>query len=183
MARRTLRSIPNALAASLLLALALSASSCGYKLVGAGALPPSVRTVAVLPFQRQVPVLQLDQRVTEAVTREVAQRMRVRVQSSKDGADAVLQGTITGYGVAPLAYDAAGRADRYQITMTAKITFTTAAGEVLFDSPSYRFTQNYARSGSPQSYVNQEVVAFEAVSRDFARALVASVLEGDAHGP
>lgn len=157
----------------------LSTAACGYHLLGsAGALPPTVKTVAVLPFQREVPVLQLDQRVTEAVTREVAQRMRVKVQSTRAGADAVLTGAITAYNVAPLSYDAEGRANRYQVNMAARVKLADASGKVLFQSPSYRFSQVYERSGSPSSYINEEVVAYDVVARDFARALVASILEG-----
>lgn len=163
--------------------LVLVTAACGYHLLGsAGALPPTVKTVAVLPFQREVPVLQLDQRVTEAVTREVAQRMRVKVQSTKAGADAVLTGAITGYNVVPLSYDSAGRANRYQVNMAATVKFVDASGKVLFESPSYRFSEVYERSGSPSSYINEEVVAYDVVARDFARALVASILEGGSDG-
>ncbi len=161
----------------------LATAACGYRLLGsAGALPPTVKTIAVMPFERGVPVLQLDQRVTEAVTREVAQRMRVKVQSTKAGADAVLSGAITAYNVAPLSYDAEGRANRYQVNMAASVKLVDSSGKVLFQSPSYRFSQVYERSGSPSSYINQEVVAYDVVARDFARALVASILEGGSDG-
>jgi outer membrane lipopolysaccharide assembly protein LptE/RlpB len=152
---------------------------CGYRLLGAsGALPPTVKTVAVLPFERQVPVVQLEQRVTEAVTRELVQRARVRVQSTKAGADAILTGAITGYGVAPLSYDAAGRANRYQVTMMARVRLVTAQGKVLFESSGYRFDEVYETSPNPASYYNQEVVAYDVIARDFARSLVAAILEG-----
>ncbi len=164
-------------AAATAAALALLAG-CGYRLLGAGALPPTVRTLAVLPFERQVPVLQLDQRVTEAVVQEVARRLKVRVQAGREGADAVLSGAIRGFHVAPLSYDSEGRADRYQVTLSARIRLTDREGKILFDSQGYRFTQNYARSGSPSTYASEEVVAYELIARDFARALVSAMVEG-----
>lgn len=153
-------------------------TACGYHLLGAGSLPPSVRTVAVLPFEREVPVLQLDQRVTEAVVQEVARRLKVRVQAGREGADAILTGAIRGFHVAPLSYDSEGRADRYQVTLSARIRLTDREGKVLFESQGYRFTQNYARSGSPSTYLSEEVVAYETIARDFARALVSAMVEG-----
>lgn len=158
-------------------------TACGYHLLGAaGAFPPTVKTVAVPPFARQVPVLQLDQRVTEAVTRELVQRAHVKVQARKEGADAVLDGTITGYGVVPLSYDAAGRANRYQVNVSARVKLVSSEGKVLFESQAYRFSEVYERSATPGEYINQEVVAYDVVARDFARALVASLLEAGPGG-
>jgi outer membrane lipopolysaccharide assembly protein LptE/RlpB len=156
---------------------------CGYHLLGAaGALPPAVKSVAVMPFERQVPVVQVEQRITEAVTRELAQRAKVRVTSAKEGADAVLTGAVTGYGVLPMSYDSEGRANRYQITVSAKIRLAGADGKVLYEAPSYRFSETYQRSSIPSTYVDYEVVAYDVVARDFARALVASILEGGSGG-
>jgi outer membrane lipopolysaccharide assembly protein LptE/RlpB len=168
----------------LLLTAALAATTaCGYHLLGAGgALPPAVKTVAVLPFERQVPVFQVEQRITEAVTRELAQRAKVKVQSAPEGADAVLTGAVTNYGVVPLSYDQAGRANRYQVTVTAKVKLASSEGKSLFESGGYRFSEIYERSSNPGDYINQEVVAYDVVARDFARALVASIMEASPGG-
>jgi outer membrane lipopolysaccharide assembly protein LptE/RlpB len=175
---RTERGPITILALALTTALALCATACGYHLQGTGgSLPPAVKIIAVLPFERQVPVLQLDQRVTEAVTRELAQRARVKVQSTKDGADAILTGAITGYGVAPLSYDSAGRANRYQVTMSARVRLADRDGKVLFESQGYRFSEVYERTSRPGAYISEEVVAYDVVASDFARALVATILE------
>lgn len=166
-----------AIAATLPLLLA-AALGCGYRLLGTDNLPPEIRTVAVLPFERQVPVVQLDQRVTEAVTQEMARRLKVRVQSDKEGADAVLLGTIRSFHVAPLSYDEAGRANRYQVTLGVRVRLTDAKGTVLYESQAFRFTESYARSSSPATFAAEEVVAYEQVARDFARALVSAMVEG-----
>jgi len=176
--RRTVRA-----SSALLLFAFLTATACGYHLQGsAGALPPTVKTIAVLPFERQAPVVQVEQRVTEAVTRELAQRARVKVIATRQGADAVLTGAVTGYGILPMSYDMDGRANRYQITISAKIRLADKDGKVLYEAPSYRFSETYQRSALPSTYVNNEVVAYDVVARDFARALIASILEGETGG-
>ncbi len=163
-----------------LLLLSASLLACGYHLQGrGGALPAGVKVLAVLPFERQVPVLELDQRVTEAVTRELAQRARVRVQSDRPGADAVVTGAITGYGVNPVSYDPAdGRANRFRVQMSAKIQVADAAGKVLYKADGFLFEEVYERAPAAAGYIPDEVVAYDVLARDFARALVSAVLEG-----
>lgn len=165
-------------AAALALFLLGTALGCGYRLLGTGNLPQGIRTVAVLPFERQVPVVQLDQRVTEAVTQEMARRLKVRVQSDKEGADAVLTGAIRSFHVFPLSYDEAGRANRYQVSLGVKVRLADSRGTVLYESQAFRFTETYARSSSPATFAAEEVVAYEQVARDFARALVSALVEG-----
>jgi outer membrane lipopolysaccharide assembly protein LptE/RlpB len=158
--------------------------SCGYRLMGTGgALPQGVKVVAVPPFERQVPVLQLDQRVTEQVRAELARRAKVKVQAEKEGADAILAGTLTHYSVVPVSYDPQGRANRFQVSMAAKIRLSDASGRVLYQSEGYRFTQNYERSPSPGTYINEEKVAYDLVARDFARNLVGRIMEADLAAP
>ncbi len=167
----------------LIASLVLLAAGCSYHLMGSvGLLPSTVKTIAVLPFQRRIPVLQLDQRVTEAVTREVARRMKVRVQSSRRGADAILTGAITAYHVVPISFNEAGRANRYRVTMAARVKLVDTAGKVLYKSDAYHFREIYARSSGAAGYINEEVVAYDIVAADFARALVASILEGGEGG-
>ena len=167
--------------AALLAALALLAA-CGYHLQGAGGtLPASVKTVAVLPFARQVTVLELDQRVTEAVTREFVQRARVRVQSTAAGADAVLQGAVSGYGQIPVSYDpSTGRANRFRVVMDARVVLTDASGKVLYRNDGFHFEEVYDRASQPGSFIQEEAVAYDVIARDFSRALVSAILEGDA---
>lgn len=168
--------------AALLLAALTLLAACGYRLQGTGGtLPASARTVAVVSFDRKVPVLELDQRVTQAVTREMAQRARVRVQSSPEGADAVLRGAVTGYGQLPVSYDPVdGRANRFRVEMDASVVLTDSAGKVLYRNEGFHFEQVYDRSAPSGTYIQQEAVAYDDIARDFARALVSAILEGEA---
>ena len=161
-------------------AFCLPLLSCGYHLQGrGGALPPAIKTMAVLPFDRQIPVLELDQRVTEAVTRELVQRARIKVQSTSAGADAVLTGTLTAYAASPVSYDpATGLANRYRVQMVARVTVTDSAGKALFKSDGFMFEELYERSALPSAYISDQVIAYDVIARDFARSLVSAIMEG-----
>ncbi len=154
--------------------------ACGYHLQGrGGALPPAIKTMAVIPFDRQIPVMELDQRVTEAVTRELVQRARIKVQSTSAGADAVLTGTLTAYAASPVSYDpVTGLANRFRVMMAARVTVTGSEGKVLFKSDGFMFEELYERSALPSASISDEAVAYDVIARDFARSLVSAIMEG-----
>lgn len=160
-------------------------AGCGYRLQGTGgSLPPSTKVIAVLPFELRVAVAELDQRVTEAVTREMTQRARVKVQSTSDAADAVLRGTIAGYGIAPVSFDpATGRANRFRAIMDASVTLTGADGKLLYRNDAFHFEEYYEQesygNAAQSRALQEETVAYDRIARDFARALVAAILEGE----
>jgi lipopolysaccharide assembly LptE-like protein len=61
-----------------------------------GGLPPTIKTVAVLPFDNQTPEPTLTQEISRAVREAVEQRLGLR-QASQPRADAVVRGSITRY--------------------------------------------------------------------------------------
>ena len=128
-------------------------------------------------------MLDIDQRVTEQVTREFSRRTRARVQNTRSGADAVLTGIITQYGVVPLSYDDEGRANRFQVTMAAKITLTGKDGDILYRSENVRFSEGYESASLPDEYAYEEGLASETVAGDFARSLVGNILEASGSAP
>ena len=104
----------------------LALGGCLYGFAGGG-LPPSIKTVAVLPFDNQTPEPTLTQEISQAVREAVEQRLGLR-QSAQARADAVVRGSITRYEPdVPVAYQAG--ADRevdvtrrqVQITLTVEI--------------------------------------------------------------
>jgi hypothetical protein len=105
---------------------ALALGGCLYGFAGGG-LPPSIKTIAVLPFDNQTPEPTLTQEISQAVRVAVEQRLGLR-QSAEPQADAVVRGSITRYEPdVPVAY--AADADRevnvtrrqVQITLTVEI--------------------------------------------------------------
>lgn len=101
-----------------------------------GGLPPTIRTVAVLPFENQTPLATLQHDIFEELRREVEGRLGLR-QASQKRADAIVRGRIVRYEAdIPAAYSAdpsrASTAQRkVQITVNVEI-LEQATGKVLW---------------------------------------------------
>jgi outer membrane lipopolysaccharide assembly protein LptE/RlpB len=167
-------------AAVLALACSLSAGGCGYHTAGhAIALPPNVRTIAVPGFASQSPTFRVEQVMTDAVVREFNTRTQFHVtHEANTGADAVLRGTVLSATAAPLAYDSkSGRAASVLVTVSMQVTLTDRDGKVLFQNPAYLFHEQYELSRDLSSFFEEDSSAMDRLSRDFARTLVANILE------
>jgi hypothetical protein len=106
---------------------ALGLGGCLYGFAGGG-LPPSVKTVAVLPFDNQTPEPTLTQEISQAVREAVEQRLGLR-QSTEAKADAVVRGSITRYEPdLPVAYQGG---DSSQVTVTRRQVQITVSVEIL----------------------------------------------------
>lgn len=151
--------------------------SCGYHLVGTGGLPDGVSVLAIPFFEKGDNVTVLDQRITEAVRGEIARRTRVKVVSQKEGADGVLLGTISNYSVFPISYGADGRANKFRVSIVAKVEMKDKTGKEIFKMEGYRFERDYSRTSSENFFVNEENIALDKLSKDFARDLVGAILE------
>lgn len=104
----------------------LALGGCLYGFAGGG-LPPSIKTVAVLPFDNQTPEPTLTQEISRAVREAVERRLGLR-QSAEPQADAVVRGSITRYEPdIPVAYQAGEDREvnvtqrQVQITVTVEI--------------------------------------------------------------
>jgi hypothetical protein len=118
--------------------------------------------------------------MTNAVIRELATRSRFRVtpDASAD-ADAVLHGTILKEAVAPLTYNSSTQqSSSFLITIVASVTLTGRDGKVLYENKNYIFRQQYQATTNLPTFLQENPAAVERLSREFARALVADVLEG-----
>jgi hypothetical protein len=171
---------PRAIRASVV-SLFLFSWGCGYTLVGTGksAIPDNVKTVYITTFANDTTVVGLEQRLTDAVIRELSARRRLTPVSDRTKADAELEGRITSYGLNPVRFDNDGRALEYQIAISARLKLVEKATEkVLFEEPGFFFRQPYTVPDSSKNYYNQETQALEAMALPFARSVVSSILEG-----
>ena len=163
------------------IAFALTLSGCGYHTLGAAThLPPGVKTLAVPVFATKTETYHTETVMTQAVLREFATRMRLRVTPDANGdADAVLHGTILQETVAPLTYNAATQqSSSFVITIVASVTLTGRDGAVLYENKNYVYRQQYQSTTNLPSFFEESPAAVERLSREFARQLVADVLEG-----
>jgi outer membrane lipopolysaccharide assembly protein LptE/RlpB len=176
------------LALALILApilLLLALAGCGYHTLGAAThLPPDVRTLSVPEFATHADTYHTETVMTDAVIREFATRTRFRVTPNADsgadsGADAILRGTILKEAVAPLTYNASTQqSSSFLITLVVSVTLEARDGKVLYENKNYVFRQQYQSTANLPTFLQENPAAVERLSRDFARALVADVLEG-----
>ena len=172
-----MRSLP----AAALTLLLLLAGGCGYHTLGAAAhLPPDVRTLAVPVFATRTDVNGTETALTEAVVRELMTRTRFRVTTDAGaGADAVLHGTILKQAVTPLTYNAVTQqSSSFLITIVASVTLTAHDGRVLYQNNNYVYREQYQSTTDLPTFVQEDPAAVHRLAREFARQLVADILEG-----
>lgn len=165
----------------IVLAALLGLTGCGYHALGTAThLPADARTLAVPVFATQTTKYHTETVMTDAVVREFAARSRLRVTPNADGdPDVVLHGTILQESVAPLTYNTSTQqSSSFLITVVASVQLTARDGRVLFENKNYVFRQQYQSTTDLPVYFDESPAAIERLSRDFARALVADVLEG-----
>jgi outer membrane lipopolysaccharide assembly protein LptE/RlpB len=169
-----------ALAAALAFPLAVLAG-CGYHTLGAAThLPQGVHTLAVPEFLTHTEAYHTETVLTDAVIREFAARTRFRVTPRDGGdADAVLHGTILSQTVAPLTYNSSTeQSTSFLITMVVSVELTGRDGKVLYQNKNYVYRQQYQSTANLPTFFEENPAAIQRISREFARALVADVLEG-----
>jgi hypothetical protein len=154
--------------------------ACGYSLVGQGAfLPDYIRVVAIPTFVNNTQRFELEVRVTDAVTREFVSRGSYRVVGDQGSADAVLLGEILAFDVNPIGLDREETADTWQVTIRARVTFTDlVANKVLFTNSNFTYQEQFEFPATSAGQIDIEVGSIDEIAREFARAVVASILEG-----
>ncbi len=168
-----------AAAAGLVMALLVSAAACGYRLRGTGSsLPPRIRTMSVPMFKNQTTRFELDVKLTRAVINELVARGRITIGADPAAADAVLEGEITGFTANPIGFSGTNQADKYNVTVTAKVTLQErSSAKPLFANPAFVYQQDYDVPPGA-SFESVQTEAIDKIAEKFARSLVVSILEG-----
>ena len=164
-----------------LLAALLFSTACGYHTAGhATTLPQNVKVLAVPSFVNQSQTFRIEQSLTQAVVHELTTRTNYQViNRPSDIADATLQGTVLTTSTSPLTYDSTtGRAESVLVVVSMKVSLTDRDGKILFQNPSYVFREQYQVSQELSSFFEEDSPALGRLSRDFAKTLVSSILEG-----
>jgi hypothetical protein len=153
-----------------------------YKPVTDTGLPKRIKTVAVPQFQFEVKGARyrVESRFTEAVSKEIIRRGRgLTVQGSRDGADAVIEGTIRDFNFSGVLLDNQGRARVYEVTIVAAVTIRDLnENKVLYDNQNFIFRDSFEFSQDPRSFFNEEDPAVERMARAFAESVVSTIVNG-----
>ena len=157
-------------------------AGCGYHTSNHSAvkLPAGINTVAVPIFSNKTQSYRAEQVLTQAVVREFISRSPYKILTSDDGtADAVLHGTVVTTNTYPLTYDSqTGRQSSAIVQINMSVKLVDKHGKTLFENPNYMFREQYQVSREVTSFFDESPPAVDRLSRDFARTLVAEILEG-----
>jgi hypothetical protein len=170
-------------ALTLLLAIVLASSGCGYSLAGRGSfLPAHIKIIGVPMFVNNTPVFEVERTITERVRSELIGRGRYTVQPDRTAVDAVLIGEILNIGLAPAAFNQQQQATRYAITIVAKIEFRDLkTDKVIWQNPALAFTEQYdvtsTVAADAATFLGQNQNAVERLASEFARTIVSAILE------
>lgn len=135
--------------------------------------------MAVPVFATRTEAYHTEALMTDAVIRELGTRTRLRVVPTvASNTDAVLRGTILTQTVAPLTYNTTTQqSSSFLITIVVSVTLTGRDGKVLYQNNNYVFRQQYQSTTNLATFFDESPAAEERLSREFASALVADVLE------
>lgn len=164
---------------ALVLLAAGLAAACGYHLRGTGSfLPPHIKTLSIPMFKNLTTRFQLDLKLTQGVINEIVARGKVGITADPESADAVLVGEIVSFAASPIAFSGQAAADRYNITVVAKISLRDRVNQkILFSNPSFVYVEEYeVPQGS--DFESVETQAIDKIAEKFARSLVVNILEG-----
>lgn len=153
-----------------------------YKPVTNSGLPKNIKVVAVPAFQFEAKGLRykVESRFTSAVSREIIRRGNgLKVQGTRTGADAVIEGTIRDFSFSGVLLDREGRARVYEVTIVAAVTIRDLKGEkILYDNQNFVFRDSFEFTDDPRSFFNEEDPAVERMARAFAESVVSAVVNG-----
>src|SRR5262245_27302304 len=151
-----------------------------YKPVTKSQLPSHIKTAAVPPFQNNALRFKIEHRFTEAVMKELIHRGHgLRVQSEREGADAVIDGVVKTFGFSGVLLDDKGRARIFEVTITAAVTVRDRhENRVLYDNQNFVFRGEFEFANDPRNFFNEEDPAVMRMARSFAESIVSTLVNG-----
>lgn len=166
-------------ALALVLICACGFTEC-YKTVKQSGMPSHIRTISVPAFQNNALRFKIESRFTESVMNEVIRRGRgLRVQSEREGADAVVDGVIKDFNFFAVLLDNRGRGRVFEVTITVAVTVRDQVeNRVLYDNQNYVFRGEFEFTNDPRTFFNEEDPAVQRLARSFAESLVSTLVNG-----
>lgn len=163
------------------LAGAILLGGCGYHVAGHYSnLPANWQTIAIPAFKNDTTRYRIEQRLTEAVTREFLQRTKFRIVQNPSQADAVLRGEVLSVAATPMLFNATtGEVTMMLVTVHTKVALIDLRTQKpVYQAKDMVFRQEYQISTDVQSFFQEQDPAFERMSHDFAARVVSNLLEG-----
>jgi len=167
--------------AALIIALtAMLQAGCGYHVAGHNnSLPKTIHVIAVTALENKTTSYRIEQKLTSATVHEFLARTPYKIVSNPADGDAVLRGKVVSVEAVPLLFDTqSGRATTMLVTVKCEASLTeTATDKVLYHSENFVFRNEYEISTDVPSFFEEQDPALDRLAQDFARKLVAAVIE------
>jgi len=168
------------LAALAILAMAGSASGCGYALAGRGSyLPSYIKTVSIPPLENRTNVSRLETIFTDRIRAEFIGRGKSKLDET--GAQAMVKGEVIGFSLQTAGLNAQQLSSRYLVTVVLKVSFIDVTkNEVLWSNDALTFRDEYqfAAGGINQAVLLDEYRSTaERIATDASRTIVTAILE------
>lgn len=153
-----------------LLALAVLAGGCGYTV--RGTLPAHINTISVPIFRNRTQEPAIESLITRAVVEAFSTNGRLRVVGSEQ-ADAVLDGEITGYTIASIAFDKDANVRLYRLVVTVNLRLRDRRqNTVLFQQDNVREQADFRVQDAVSQTISREETAVRVAATDIGRAIV-----------
>lgn len=159
-------------------ALAGLPPGCGYRIVGMGGqLPGGIARVEVPIFENRTPRAEIGRLLSESFIGALLASGKVHV--SKEGAQGVIQGTVTAYRTEPITFDAKKKplANRLTLVMDASLV-TLPDRRVLFAEKGVTVRVDYQVKDDLQENDKLEDTARRNAVREMSEKLISLMLEG-----
>jgi outer membrane lipopolysaccharide assembly protein LptE/RlpB len=155
-------------------------AGCGYHVAGHNnSLPKSIHVIAVTALENKTTSYRIEQKLTSATVHEFLARTPYKIVSNAADGDAVLRGKVVSVEAVPLLFDTqSGRATTMLVTVKCEVSLTeSATDKVLYHSENFVFRNEYEISTDVPSFFEEQDPALDRLAQDFARKLVAAVIE------
>ena len=166
---------PRVVLLQFLLLLVPLLAGCGYRLAGGNLASGSGQSIAVPLFRNATTNYRIEQRLTEAVRRELIQRTQYDVLPASAG-DFVLSGQVLSVTSIPIIFTDRGRGTAYTVAVEVNVSLTDSRdASVVFADERWTFREVFELSNDSETFVPEDVAAMERLARRFASSLVASL--------
>jgi outer membrane lipopolysaccharide assembly protein LptE/RlpB len=153
-----------------LLLLGTVLGGCGYTVNGT--LPSHINTVAVPIFRNRTQEPAIEGFITRAVVEAFSTNGRLKVVGSGN-ADAILDGEITEYSVASIAFDKDSNVRQYRLVVTVNLRMRDMRKRaLLFQQNAVREQADFRVQNAVSATISREETALQAAAVDIGRAIV-----------
>ncbi|HWQ68472.1 MAG TPA: LptE family protein [Patescibacteria group bacterium] len=161
------------------MAVLLVLAGCGYRSVGSGevnALQPSVKTISIGIVKNRTFRPTIQPVLRDALIRRLVADGRIKVV--EEGADAILEGAIEGFGEEPLAFGSADTAKRLRISISfAFILKNRSEDKVLLRDGVTGVAYYFTGTGLTETRTAEDEATLRAVT-DLAEQVVSRLVDG-----